>query len=629
MGREKLQRAKERLDFRTAQVGAEMIIDNDAPELVDAPRESREVAVHPADDGRLAETPSEELVDAEVRTSDRRFNTPDRKPAVKRRGPEHFSIGDEQDSKFRCVDDSPDTQMAPSDSGIDIDSMTEISAEKKQQDEVDQQIIRACILGVDITEVYSPDRVNEVARRWGLRPGSSMDLTNGYDFTKASDRKRAWDKIKEEDPFLLIGSPPCTLFSILQELNLVVNRDKPGWLEEFERRKAEAIEHIRFCCTLYDYQLKRGKHFLHEHPWTARSWKLDFIQDLLNDERVHLVEGHMCDFGMTSHVNGKHGERGLVKKPTGFMTSSYEIAQLLNRKCSGGHQHVPLVGGRAAGAQVYPEMLCQAIVDGMLRQKNIDESNRVSTMEMSRGQLNLFSQRLHEEVRRERSHGRAGNCSSVVREGSINKPMGNWPADWVDTVHEEDGGDDSLGVRPQSGVEVLKDCMFGLICKNSIWQAWDDVSNAVLNPDDVKAARALEMQYFEKLRVYDRVDRSEIAKTGGKLIGTRWVDVNKGDGTNIDYRSRLVGRDDALYAATPPLEALRLIISNAATTPGGDQVREVMVNDVRRAYFYAKIDRDVFVELHEEDPEHGSGKVGKLRLCLYGTVMQPRAGWRH
>ena len=86
-------------------------------------------------------------------------------------------------------------------------------------------------MGVDITEVYSPERVNEVARRWGLRPGSSMDLTNGYDFTKASDRKRAWDKIKEEDPFLLVGSPPCTLFSILQELNLVVNRDKPGWLE--------------------------------------------------------------------------------------------------------------------------------------------------------------------------------------------------------------------------------------------------------------------------------------------------------------------------------------------------------------------------------------------------------------
>ena len=68
------------------------------------------------------------------------------------------------------------------------------------------------------------------------------------------------------------------------------------------------------------------------------------------------------------------------------------------------------------------------------------------------------------------------------------------------------------------------------------------------------------------------------------------------------------------------------MISDAATTATTttttttDECRnEVMVNDVRRAYFYAKIDRDVFVELPPEDPEFGSGKVGKLRLCLYGT----------
>ena len=84
--------------------------------------------------------------------------------------------------------------------------------------------------------------------------------------------------------------------------------------------------------------------------------------------------------------------------------------------------------------------------------------------------------------------------------------------------------------------------MYGLVCKNSIWQAWDDVSNAELNPNDVKEARRLEMEYFEKLGVYVRVDRSELEKTGGKLIGTRWADVNKVDSTKIDYRSRMVGR---------------------------------------------------------------------------------------
>jgi len=109
------------------------------------------------------------------------------------------------------------------------------------------------------------------------------------------------------------------------------------------------------------------------------------------------------------------------------------------------------------------------------------------------------------------------------------------------------------------------------------------------------------------------------------MIGVRCVDVNKGDSEEPEYRSRLVGRefaigkDDALYAATPPLEALRIIISHAATYPDEGPERVIMINDVRRAYFYAKINRVVFIELPKEDPKYGTGLLGKLRLCLYGT----------
>ena len=44
-----------------------------------------------------------------------------------------------------------------------------------------------------------------------------------------------------------------------------------------------------------------------------------------------------------------------------------------------------------------------------------------------------------------------------------------------------------------------------------------------------------------------------------------------------------------------------------------------MVNDVRRAYFYAKQQRNVFIELPAEDEEARDGEVGQLMLCLYGT----------
>ena len=78
--------------------------------------------------------------------------------------------------------------------------------------------------------------------------------------------------------------------------------------------------------------------------------------------------------------------------------------------------------------------------------------------------------------------------------------------------------------------------------------------------------------------------------TGGKIIGVRWVDVNKGDALDVNYRSRLVGRefnvgrDDALYASTPPLEALRLIVCHPTTHQDSGQRRMLMINDVRRAF---------------------------------------------
>ncbi len=60
---------------------------------------------------------------------------------------------------------------------------------------------------------------------------------------------------------------------------------------------------------------------------------------------------------METHIEYKGGEKGLVKNPTGFMSSSRYIIQELDRKCTGDHDHVPLVGGRAAGAALYLPLL--------------------------------------------------------------------------------------------------------------------------------------------------------------------------------------------------------------------------------------------------------------------------------
>ena len=52
------------------------------------------------------------------------------------------------------------------------------------------------------------------------------------------------------------------------------------------------------------------------------------------------------------------------------------------------------------------------------------------------------------------------------------------------------------------------------------------------------------------------------------------------------------GKDDDLFAATPPLEALRMVLSQATTRRGN---KCLMIVDVSRAYMYAPVNAGVCV----------------------------------
>ena len=157
--------------------------------------------------------------------------------------------------------------------------------------------------------------------------------------------------------------------------------------------------------------------------------------------------------------------------------------------------------------------------------------------------------------------------------------------------------------------------------------AWDDTSGEQLDPDEVRRARATEMDYINGRGVWRKVPRSLASRNGWKVIDTRWIDVNKGDHQTPNYRSRLVakefndGAQDGLFAATPPLEALRLLISDAATEGEHKMERVLMLNDVARAFFEAPMTRTVCVELPSEARVEGEEEdmVGLLQLSLYGT----------
>ena len=80
--------------------------------------------------------------------------------------------------------------------GLDFDDEdAAIDAQMLSMNLVDRKIIAATLLGVDITEVYSPERLAQVVKRYGLTAGSSMDLTNGWGFNQESHKKAAWRQI--------------------------------------------------------------------------------------------------------------------------------------------------------------------------------------------------------------------------------------------------------------------------------------------------------------------------------------------------------------------------------------------------------------------------------------------------
>ena len=127
----------------------------------------------------------------------------------------------------------------------------------------------------------------------------------------------------------------------------------------------------------------------------------------------------------------------------------------------------------------------------------------------------------------------------------------------------------------------------------------DDVSGRVLDRDLVLKARDDERIGVEKHNVFTKVPIEEcFNNTGGPPVSTKWVDTNKGDDNDPDYRSRWVGREfkgkdnnrDDLFAATPPLEAKRSLIAMAASQKGvlPSERKKLGFIDTRKAYFHAK-----------------------------------------
>ena len=235
---------------------------------------------------------------------------------------------------------------------------------------------------------------NRSRRNLNLKGLQAMDLRttkpNGevWNFDLRADRRLAREMIDQEEPTWIIGSPPCTAFSLW---NTAMNYPKAvakGKSEEVKAAIDRGHKHLNFVMSLYRKQLLAGRHFLHEHPMTALSWKDAGMMSLDRNPVIHTVVADQCQYGLRSP--SPDGGDLPALKPTRFMTSSPQMAARLSRRCDRGYRHQQLVGRRCANAAFYPMGLVRQILLGMRDTRDVANAIEQNICE-AKGQIHALA----------------------------------------------------------------------------------------------------------------------------------------------------------------------------------------------------------------------------------------------
>lgn len=165
---------------------------------------------------------------------------------------------------------------------------------------------------------------------------------------------------------------------------------------------------------------------------------------LMSRQDVQRLVGDKCQYGVQS--KDKEGI-GPARKRTGFLINVVCIAKRLNKRCPNTrthqvHRQVVLISGRPRTAQIYPDKMCKEIC--------LD---------------------IQEHIQRDRSgQYLSGNVenNNETTSGDLMKEVGKLKEKYM--IIEED--------------EIDQD-----------EEAWDDVSGAQLDPQEVRRARKEEIEY--------------------------------------------------------------------------------------------------------------------------------------
>ena len=219
---------------------------------------------------------------------------------------------------------------------------------------------------LDFMEVFSPPRVFFPVIRRGLlaEVQCSMDLTKGFDFLTVESRAACLQALKEKKPRWVNVSPPCTMYSPLQQLFNLKKMSESQKRARFQ----EADNLLDFGMHLCRIQSAAGRYFLFEHPARASSWERPSVKQALELPGTFLIAFDQCRTGLVSPGDNPKP----IKKRTILMSNAAAVRSIfapLQCTCEpGAHQ---VIEGSIDGvplskwAQHYPPALCEAMADAV------------------------------------------------------------------------------------------------------------------------------------------------------------------------------------------------------------------------------------------------------------------------
>lgn len=433
--------------------------------------------------------------------------------------------------------------------------------------------LSASICSVDVMEIFSPSRFTSLAACYGLQRGVAVDLnemkpdgSDMWDLDRKRDRLELEAIIENEEPWLVTGSPPCGPFSSLRSLS-DYKRDPTVVAEEIRVGK----ERVKTSVQMYKKQYDAGRYFLHEHPELSKAWDMPEVKELESLPGVYRVRSTMCCWKMV--LKGREQE-GYVRKPTVWLTNSKKLAEVLNQICGETtpclHRHVRLIGGVAKQAQVYPDRLVRAVLQGLREQLLSDRS--LSSFESLHAGPSPHEELWNEEEFAQQEEEFIDAAAGVLLDPQMVQKARAEELKWVK--------DEKIYDRVP-----LSQCL-AVTGREPISTKWVDINKG----DDQRP-----------------------------LYRSRWVareiKKKKAPGEQLS--------EVELFAATPPVEIFYLICSMLMTQHKG-RARDLRLGswDVSRAHFMGTVERDLFISLPPEDLHQDTDTepmCGKLNRSMYGT----------